>query len=390
MALVEISKGEYAPLITLQPNAPIVERLIYLTDIMQATDGTESRVPLRTSARIQYDYEYPSSAITQDPRMFNIMFGGLRKKFAVPVWHQAVRLAVEAEGAATSITLAESPSFIDMRPGDFVLVWSGSNKFEVLNNVTISGDVVSFETPISQSFYVENSWVMPIRTAYILENAQKSTAGISSKWQVSFEVIDEVIIAADTPTEIAGFDVYVQDTHKSGRDSITTIAAEIDRVDFQLGKFFKRTTWKNSRTASNDYIVMETQEEVHKLKRRFRRHYGRNRAFWSISHALNIRIKSASGSKIVIHPDDYFYYQEHKSLVFTLFSTPDKLIRTVASVDFIDDDNLELTLNAPAPDVDDVFYASYAGLYRMDSDTLTIEHAQGKSSATLRLLEIGT
>ena len=390
MAFVEITEGEFAPLITLQPNAPIVERLIYLTDVMQATDGTESRVPLRTSARIQYDYEYPSSAITQDPRMFNIMFGGLRKKFAVPVWHQAVRLAVEAEGAATSITLAESPSFIDMRPGDFVLVWSGSNKFEVLNNVTISGDVVSFETPISQSFYVENSWVMPIRTAYILENAQKSTAGISSKWQVSFEVIDEVIIAADTPTEIAGFDVYLQDTHKSGRDSITTIAAEIDRVDFQLGKFFKRTTWKNSRTASNDYIVMETQEEVHKLKRRFRRHYGRNRAFWSISHALNIRIKSASGSKIVIHPDDYFYYQEHKSLVFTLFSTPDKLIRTVANVDFIDEENIELTLNEPAPDVDDVFYASYAGLYRMDSDTLTIEHAQGKSSATLRLLEIGT
>ena len=390
MALVKISEGEYAPLITLQPNAPIVERLIYLTDIMQATDGTESRVPLRTSARIQYDYEYPSSAITQDPRMFNIMFGGLRKKFAVPVWHQAVRLAVEAEGEATSITLAESPSFIDMRPGDFVLVWSGSNKFEVLNDVTISGDVVSFETPISQSFYVENTWIMPIRTAYVLENAQKSTEGISSKWQVSFEVIDEIIIAADTPTEVAGFDVYLQDTHKSGRDSITTIAAEIDRVDFQLGKFFKRTTWKNSRTASNDYIVMETKEEVHKLKRRFRRHYGRNRAFWSISHALNIRIKSASGSKIVIHPDDYFYYQEHKSLVFTLFSTTDKLIRTVANVDFIDDENLELTLNEPAPDVDDVFYASYAGLYRMDSDTLTIEHAQGKSSATLRLLEIGT
>ncbi len=390
MALVEISEGEYAPLITLQPNAPIVERFIYLTDTMQATDGTESRIPLRTSARIQYDYEYPSSAITQDPRMFNIMFGGLRKKFAVPVWHQAVRLAVDAEGAATSITLAESPSFIDMRPGDFVLVWSGPNKFEVLNDVTISGDVVSFETPISQSFYVENTWIMPIRTAYILENAQKSTAGISSKWQVSFEVIDEIIIAADTPTEIAGFDVYLQDIHKSGRDSITTIAAEIDRVDFQLGKFFKRTTWKNSRTASNDYIVMETQEEVHKLKRRFRRHYGRNRAFWSISHALNIRIKSASGSKIVIHPDDYFYFQEHKSLVFTLFSTPDKLIRTVANVDLIDDENLELTLNEPAPDVDDVFYASYAGLYRMDSDTLTIEHAQGKSSATLRLLEIGT
>ena len=182
----------------------------------------------------------------------------------------------------------------------------------------------------------------------------------------------------------------MNDTHKSGRDSLTTIAADIDRVDFQLGKFFKRTTWKNSYAASNDYVIMESQEEVHKLKRRFRRHYGRNRAFWSISHAMNIRIKSASGSKIVIHPDDYFYYQQHKSLVFTLFSTSDKLIRAITKVDFIDEENLELTLNASAPAVADVFYASYLGLYRMDSDTLTIEHSQGKSSATLRLLEIGT
>lgn len=390
MAFVEISEGEFAPLITLQPNAPIVERYMYLTDIMQSTDGTESRIPLRTNARIQYDYEYPTSAITQDQRMFNVMFGGLRKKFAVPVWHQAVRLAVEAEGAATSITLAESPAFIDIRPGDFVLLWSSATDFEVLNDVTISGDVVSFEMPLSQDFYVENTWVMPIRIAYILEDAQKSTAGISSKWLVSFEVLDEIIIAADTPPELSGLDVYMQDTHKSGRDSLTTIAAEIDRVDFQLGKFFKRTTWKNSYAASNDYIVMESKEEVHNLKRRFRRHYGRNRAFWSISHAMNIRIKSASGNKIVIHPDDYFYYQQHKSLVFTLFSTSDKLIRAITKVDFIDEENIELTLNASAPAVADVFYASYLGIYRMDSDTLTIEHSQGKSSATLRLLEIGT
>jgi hypothetical protein len=390
MAFVEISEGEFAPLITLQPNAPIVERYIYLTDIMQSTDGTESRIPLRTDARIQYDYEYPTSAITQDQRMFNVMFGGLRKKFAVPVWHQAVRLAVEAEGEATSITLAESPAFIDIRRGDFVLVWRSATNFEVLKDVTISGNVVSFEAPLTKEFYVGDTWVMPIRIAYVLDDAQKSTAGISSKWLVSFEVLDEIIIEPDTPPEVAGLDVYLQDTHKSGRDSLTTISAEIDRVDFQLGKFFKRTTWKNSYAASNDYLVMESKEEVHNLKRRFRRHYGRNRAFWSISHAMNIRIKSASGNKIVIHPDDYFYYQQHKSLVFTLFSTSEKLVRTITEVEAIDEENLELMLDSSAPDVDDVFYASYVGVYRMDSDTLTIEHAQGKSSATLRLLELGT
>lgn len=396
MAFVVLHDGRSIPLIALQPEAPVVEKFIYLTDVMEATNGKESRIPLRREARIQYEYDYPASSITQDPRMYNVIYGALRKKVAVPVWHQAVRLASDATSGSSSISLATSTEFIDLKSGDFVLMWNSDSDFKILDEVSVSDEdktVINVATPIDKDFYVSSTWVMPIRVAYIIENAQKKTAGVSSTWSIEYEVIDEIAIEPDSPPQLVwsdshAYDSYMSDAYKSGRDSLKTFSAEVDRVDFQIGKFFKRTQWLNTRIASNEYFLMESLEEVHNLKKRFRRHYGRNKVFLSLSRDINIRIKSASGNKIIIHPDDYFYYRKHNMIAFTLLSDNSRIVRTVTALNQIDEDNLELSLNQTVPNLDDVFYVSYLAMYRMDSDTLTIEHRAGKSSATIRLLEL--
>lgn len=396
MAFVVLPNGKHIPLIALQPNAPIVEKFIYFTDIMTSTNGTESRIPIRTDARIQYEYEYPTDAITQDPRMYNVMYGALRQIVAIPVWHQAVRLASDISFGESSFTVATSTEFIDLKNGDFVLLWNSDTSFKILSEVTVSGEdknIINVSTPLDEEFSADKVWVMPIRSAYIIENATKKTAGISSTWSVEYEILDEITIAPDVPPQVVwydahAYDAYMSDAGKSGRDATKTFSAEVDRVDFNIGKYFKRTSWLNSRIASNEYFLMDSLEEVYQLKKRFRRHYGRNKEFLTLSRDINVRIKSVSGTKIIVHPDDYFYYRKHNMLVFTLLSDNSRVVRKVTGWTAVDDSNLELTLDASPPALEDIFYVSYLAMYRLDSDTLSIEYREGKSSATIRLLEL--
>lgn len=392
--MAHIIKDDVAyPLIVQQPSAPVSEKLSYLTDIMEAVDGSESRVPLRQNARIEYEYTYPVF-YKDDPLLYNTFYGALRKKFYVPAWHQAVRLKHDALVGSTNVQISNDARAVEIQDGTVVMLWTSSSSFFILDELTVGGsakDLLFFTNALPFTFGASTTYVIPVRLAYVTSNVQKQTAGVSTGWTIGFEVLDDITIPEDTPQTYDGLDLYLQEVEQDGSAVSTTFNTDIDRVDFSIGKFFKRTMWKNTRTSVNHGFTMTSVDEVHALKKRFRRHYGRNRPFYTSSRSVNLRVKSiVNSTTVLIEADDYGYYQQHKRVVFHMLSGG-YVILEVESVVPLDASTITMTFSRQIPqDIDSIYYVAYLGKHRMDSDTLEIKYQSGGvSTATTRVIELG-
>lgn len=385
------------PLIVQQPSAPVGESFEYLTDLMTAVDGSESRVPLRQVARVEYEYTYPVD-YKRDPGLYNMFYGALRKKFYVPVWQQAVKLSSDALSGSTDISIDIDVKKIDIRTGDYVLLWTSEKRWFVIEDVQV-GFVseetgytpLTFANALTETFDSSNTWVFPVRLAYVTANVQKKTSGLYSEWSMSFEVLDELDVPDVAPVaNYNGDDLYLEDVETDGEYVNTSFNTSIDRLDFSIGKFYKRTQWKNTRTSVNHNFMMESIDEVYALKKRFRRHYGRNRGFYTSSRSVNIRIESITSTTTAkIYSDDYGYYQQHKLAVFYLMDGT-YLIRKIESVAAIDSEHIAMTFDGSIPqNLGDIYYVAYLSWCRLDSDTLEIKYNNnGVSSASFRVLEL--
>ena len=390
--MAHIIKDDVAyPLIVQQPSAPVSEKLSYLTDIMEAVDGSESRVPLRQNARIEYEYTYPVF-YKDDPLLYNTFYGALRKKFYVPAWHQAVRLRNDALVGSTTVHISHNASTVEIQDGTVVMLWTSPSSFFILDELTVGGsaDELLFTNALPRTFDSSTTYVIPVRLAYVTSNVQKQTAGVSTGWTMGFEVLDEITIAEDTPQTYDGLDLYLQEVEQDGSAVSTTFNTDIDRVDFSIGKFEKRTMWKNTRTSVNHGFTMASVDEVHALKKRFRRHYGRNRPFYTSSRSVNLRVKSiVNSTTVLIEADDYGYYQQHKKVVFYMLDGTYFIVE-VASVAPFDSTTITMTFSGPiSQDLASIYYIAYLGKHRLDSDTLEIKYQSGGvSTATTRIIEL--
>lgn len=366
----------------------MVETFQHLTDVMEATDGSEARVPLRHVPRVSYEYRYPVKAF-EDPSLVNALYAGLRKNWAIQVWAQAVKLGAQALTGATRVKLAKQVDLYDYYPGCLAALYISNSIWVVLEITDIDPveNELIFETPLLRGWSTA-AWCMPVRVGTIRENVQKTTVGTLHKYAVIYDVADNPPIGASVPPQYKGYDLYVTPGLKTG-STVRDIVADQEDIDFELGPVFRRTQWRNSRYAYNSYMLLETPEEAHAMRQRFQRHMGRANLFWQPTFEINIRVKTINDDKVDIHADDYGYYQEHKVIAFRSYND-DVVVREVMSAEAIDATTIRLTLDqAVGISKADLFYVAYVGLCRLDSDTLEYNWiGAGKAEATLRILEL--
>lgn len=392
MAYITTTKWGLLALIPFQPLVGLQETFEHLTDIMQAVDGTESRVPMRSVPRVTYSYSFPAK-IFDTPGLYNTIYAAIRKKFAVPVWQQASKLKASVSTGDTTIKIEKTVDSFDYTTGGMALLYTSKDVWEWVEvaGTTSADNSVQLSTPITKYWNKAVSYLMPMRVGYVADKVTRNITGISSKYDLAFEIIDNPSVSNYIPTQYLGEDLILDGgLMPSSGALVREIDAEIDSFDAQLGPVFKRTLWKHSRHAYNARFVLETPDEIAAMKKRFQRHQGRYKKFWIPSFDMNLHIKAVSGATIDIHPDSYGQYgQMHKTLAFRLLDGTTE-IRKVIAVVAVDAETTRLTLSASVSFTkEQVFYATYLGICRLDSDTLVLNWVgNGKCEAGLRIIEI--
>lgn len=138
----------------------IGERIGYLTDLLEAYDGTEQRVQLREVAVVGLDF----AVLLDDPREAQhaaaLLYGWQANVFGVPFWQYANRLAADAPVGST--TLSVDTDSIPWAPGDIVFLWSGPFAWEALTVLTAGTGAVTVTSPTRKAWSAATAHVMPL------------------------------------------------------------------------------------------------------------------------------------------------------------------------------------------------------------------------------------
>ena len=140
--------GSRAVIFPFVPQQPIDETIQFLTDIMEARDGTETRVSARANGRQSFRMNYLIDQ--QDPSMFQaaqaLLVGKSGAPIGVGMWQQTQSTGTESTVSSTTITL--DTTGMDLRAGGYAVLWRDWNDNEIVSVESFNATSITTASPL--------------------------------------------------------------------------------------------------------------------------------------------------------------------------------------------------------------------------------------------------
>lgn len=370
------------PFLPMQAERPLSESLAWLTDVTEAHNSSEDRVQLRSMPRQTFVYTLPISA-ANFARTFNVEYGALRQRWAVPLWTEA-----QYVGTVAGTTIACDTTNFDLRADSLALLYRDSTHWQVVEIETVSVGSVEL---YSAADALTGAFLMPVRLGYIAGNVDKPSNGYNAKSKMTFEIEDNMPYSADVPTQFLANDIYFEPSIANGFLD-RSLEQQQDIVDGQLGKVFRRTTWANPRFGSPYKTITSDAQEMRAYKDWLYRRAGKFRSFWLPSFEMNLRCANVGNivSTLYATRDSYFDYATARTHIAIEDTAGNWYARTVSSPVEVSGDRVQLTLSSPLNvDASLIRRISYLGLYRLDTDSVEIQWiGNSVTQSDARVLEL--
>lgn len=167
----------------------------YLTEVIEAFDGTEQRIALRDTPRVSLSYMY---SMTDDQQyQFDNKFGNLGGSMIVPLWPLQCPLERSVHAGDSSIALTSINEHVRM--SDTLLISEGDES-EVVSVESVAGRVVTLKT-LAKKTFSSNAVVSPARIAYTTdESNSKSLTNSFDQHTISYD-LDETGFTKPAPVD---------------------------------------------------------------------------------------------------------------------------------------------------------------------------------------------
>lgn len=153
------------PELPYRPEEPIVQKLMYKTDVLRSFDGTEHRFSLLAEPRMLLEYSY----LLTDPEVRQIradLFTGLELLWKVPLWHEPFRITADVSQGASQVTGSftnndfEQYQYCYLDRGDETL-----GEFMMMDS--IGSSVITFTGGTTDQAYQAGSYLYPAAQARV-------------------------------------------------------------------------------------------------------------------------------------------------------------------------------------------------------------------------------
>ncbi|HEX7111721.1 MAG TPA: hypothetical protein VF216_04705 [Mizugakiibacter sp.] len=140
---------------------PVRESLAWLTDYMQARDGTRQKRQMRIAPRRAFVFQ--ATADADDRRILDALrFDQGVRQWALPIWPDVQLLAAPLAAGATSIPCdTVGRDFID---GGQAVLWSARNVWELVAVQTVAANALTLTAP-TVGAWAAGTRLYPVRTA---------------------------------------------------------------------------------------------------------------------------------------------------------------------------------------------------------------------------------
>lgn len=375
-----------------EPEAPLGERLSFLTEVMEHKDGTEQRVGLRYAPRQEFDFRLLREDGPDRQRIDLLIFDWQNRVFGVPIWVEPSFLTADVTASQTSISVTDT-TFADFRTGGLAIIYEAEDKFDALEIESFSTNTITFKTPISNNYEAGiGIRVMPLRTCITSEPVrEKKYANNLAEYGIRFRVLDNDVDLSD----VSGWPTYNGKVLLSDPNAIEltldgTLNRQITVFDGSTGKFSQASTWNRSRHASAKTFIIRTRSGLWAVRKLLHALRGRQVSFYLPTFTKDLTLASpyASGAaSIIITNVGYARYGKQRTPkvdIRIILKDGTIFTRTITNSAEVDAATEQLTLSATIGqniDPDDVSRIEFLEKVRIDTDDITIQHADANGTA---------
>lgn len=153
----------------------LVERVSFLTDVIEADDGSEQRIAARSAPRVEVELAVLCLDPREGQRLEALLFASQPELLGAPLWQWGGRLAADAGSGATSFSV--DVANVPWQAGDTVLLFRDPFTWDALPLLAASPPLSLSTSAPSTRAWPAGTLVCPMRTARLGEVVQQSLEG---------------------------------------------------------------------------------------------------------------------------------------------------------------------------------------------------------------------
>lgn len=365
------------PVWTIRPNwrEPILERLTWVTDIPDSTDGTEQRMALRISPRRQFEMLF--NPIDEVRSYFDLWLHRMGSvEFFLPIFHDRAKLTVSAGAGATAI-------FLDTTYRDFtnysLLLGDDPHTFEIVESQIVSANKIDL-IGVTTKAWPKDTSVYPVRVARLsMESALAAITSRVGESTLAFDINQEDDFdEGEWGLEYLGRPVLESGPNFRERIDLSFIRKS-EVLDNETGLTYVADNADRAFTTQAHSWLLKGRQEQSEFRSMLYRLRGRQKSVWLPSFRNDLILDSdadALDEHIDIRKIGYAYtggeISGRRHFIFRSEGVTGEITGT-ALAPSLDQERLELA--APlGQDIASGRHASFMEVGRLDQDTVEIAH----------------
>lgn len=366
------------PPIAYRPESPVVEHLVFKTQINASINNDEERISLRKCPRIEFEWNIAEG---KQP-MENLLFGQAMDYMAAPFWHEPAWLTQTFSGGSDTAYVS-STAYSQFKAGQWALAIRPDGRFDLLKIASVGANSLTFENLPSYT-YKQNHEILPVSRCVIEDvSVTKRMGHAVYDVKVLVEPIDNDLgVQPYTPGELVITNVNYLGQSKE------TYRRPFYRADAPFGGFSQTVLWDHAGKGMTVGFSTHSRSELWELRKMLYRLGGRYIPFFlatfdeELTPSLGI---DSGGTTLTIEACGYTDFAQGRRGKIRVHLTSGSVIeRVVLSSVYISSTVERLTVNeewgetATAGEIDRI---EYLDLVRLDSDDIVITHQNAIGNA---------
>lgn len=376
-----------------EPEAPLTERIQFLTDILEAKDGTEQRVSLRLAPRQEFDLKLLREDGPERQKVDYLLFDWQSRVFGLPIWTEPAYVTSAITAGQTSVNVDDT-TLSDFRAGGLAIVFESEDKFDALEVLSVGPTVINFNTPVLNN-YAAGVRVMPLRTAITTQPAQEKKWAVNlAEFNLTMRVLDNTVDLSST----SGWPTYNSKVLLSDPNAIdTTLDGNISRQitvfdSAGVGKFSLGSTWNRARHGSAKTFITRTRAGLWSVRRLLHALRGSQVSFYLPTFTKDITLATlylSGSSAMTIVNVGYTKYAKQRTPkvdIRIILNNGTIFTRTITASAELTPTTEQITLSSTIGqniDPSDIARIEFLEKVRIDGEEITIEHRSSNGEAKI-------
>ena len=284
----------------------MLERISYLTNVIESKSGKEQRVRLRKYPRRQLEYntlvasgnDIDNTAI-QRVLFHNQFTFGKSKTWLIPVCQDYRYVGYDLPSGTSTINV--DTQYHDYVDNGYVLLYKAYDDYEVVRIDSLTTSTITLIAPTTQD-YARNSIIVPMRQSVFSDetsNGESLTYEIetfSTAWDVMVQDSLQNRTVPYIPTYVyKGYDVYMQTSDFSSNNSVEVYNPQ-RRLDNNTGIFSIDSRYKSTKERTDLRLLLKTKREIAEFLGFLDYRAGRLNSMWVPTYSKDIQITQAGSS----------------------------------------------------------------------------------------------